>query len=60
MAHLPQKDKIYWHKGKGILTCIDQKEDKETEFADTISGFVILTKIQFIQEKSKSLLTKRC
>ena len=32
------RDKIYWHKGKGILACIDLKEDKATEFADTITG----------------------
>ena len=38
MAFMPARDKLYWHKGKGILACIDTKEDKETEFADTISG----------------------
>lgn len=38
MSYVPSKDRLYWHKGKGILACIDMKEDKETEFADTISG----------------------
>ena len=35
---MPGKDKLYWHKGKGILSCILMSEDKEVEFADTITG----------------------
>lgn len=35
---VPGKDKIYWHKGKGILSCMILKEDKEDEYADTITG----------------------
>lgn len=35
---IPNKDKLYWHKGKGILSCLLLNEDKEIEFADTITG----------------------
>lgn len=35
---VPCKDKLYWHKGKGILSCMLLNEDKEVEFADTITG----------------------
>ena len=38
MTYAPARDRIYWHKGKGILACIDTKEEKEVEFADTITG----------------------
>lgn len=35
---VPSKTKMYWHKGKGVLSCIVFKEEKEIEFADIITG----------------------
>ena len=38
MTYASARDRIYWHKGKGILACIDIKEEKEVDYADTITG----------------------
>jgi hypothetical protein len=35
---VPSRTRLYWHKGKGVLSCIVFKEEKEVEFADIITG----------------------
>ena len=39
-------DKMYWHKGKGILSCVVFKEEKEVEFADIITDSIYVRKIE--------------
>lgn len=34
----PNSDKLYWHKGKGALSCIHLKQEKEQEFSDVITS----------------------
>lgn len=34
----PNKEKLYWHKGRGSLCSINFKEDKEIDFADVITS----------------------
>lgn len=36
------REKLYWHKGKGALSCINLKQEKETEFSDVITSIELL------------------
>jgi len=40
------RQKMFWHKGKGILSAILFGEEKEVEYADTISDSVYTRKIE--------------
>lgn len=35
---MPDREKMYWHKGKGFLVSIDMKNSKESEFHDVITS----------------------
>ena len=41
---IPGRNKMYWHKGKGIISCIILNEAKEVEYADIITGILLANK----------------
>ena len=43
---MPSREKMYWHKGKGILSAIVFKEEKELEYGDIVTDSVNVRKIE--------------